>query len=89
MATRNPLNRLRRTDGTIHVSEQLIAAAHQSAEEVLRGLGASIQGLSNEEAQRRLDENGPNTAVEQPHFRYVRLFVRCLINPLVILLGVV
>ncbi|HTW92975.1 MAG TPA: magnesium-translocating P-type ATPase [bacterium] len=88
MATRRPLNPFRRADGTIQVSEQLIEAAHQGSDEVLRGLGTSPQGLSGEEAQRRLDEHGPNTAVEQPHFRYLRLFVRCLINPLVILLGV-
>src|SRR5262249_30054398 len=70
----------------IRVSPLLVEAAATDAEEVLRKLQTSNQGLSQEEAERRLAEYGPNLVTQEHRYGRIRLLGKALINPLVILL---
>jgi Mg2+-importing ATPase len=81
-------NPFRRATPGIRVSSLLVDAAHRNAADVLGQLGTSAQGLTSVEAERRLEQYGPNTAVEEQHFRSLRMFGSSLANPLVILLAV-
>jgi P-type Mg2+ transporter len=64
---------------------QLRWAAAMETDAVLEKLASSSQGLSSEEAGRRLEEAGPN-ALRSHGARPVAIFVRQLRNPLLILL---
>jgi Mg2+-importing ATPase len=70
----------------IKVSPQLLHAVECDAEEVLRELETSPSGLSEDEAQRRLREHGPNVVAQERHHAWLQLLVKALLNPLVILL---
>src|SRR5271154_7012036 len=78
----------KRAGGTIQVSPRLmqIAAAEQAA--VFDELKTGENGLSDAEAQRRLDEYGPNAVGDEQRFTRLKLFVKACLNPLVILLSV-
>ncbi len=84
---KNILGVIKRT-GPIQVSPRLIRAASLAAPEVLSELGSGLQGLTEEEAQRRLEEYGPNVVAHEDRFTRLRLFVKACLNPLVILLSV-
>ena len=43
-------------------------------------------GLTQEEAQRRLEKNGPNVVAREKHHTWIGLLGRAMINPLVVLL---
>jgi Mg2+-importing ATPase len=75
-------------DATICVSPKLLQAATANPDEVLRTLGSSERGLSQEEAERRLAEHGPNVIGQEARHPWVRLLRHALLNPLVILLSV-
>src|SRR5215510_2453206 len=79
---------LRRANGAIQVSPRLIQAASAVPAEVLSKLKTGAEGLTEEEAQRRLEEYGPNVVAQEQRFTRLRLFVRACLNPLVILLVV-
>jgi Mg2+-importing ATPase len=70
----------------IQVSPLLFEATGCEAEEVLQKLHTSKGGLSREEAERRLDEYGPNVVAREERHPRVHLLGKALINPLVILL---
>jgi Mg2+-importing ATPase len=70
----------------IHVSPLLLEAAGSNVEEVLQKLHTSKVGLSEEEAERRRDEYGPNVVARDERHPRIRLLAKALINPLVILL---
>ncbi len=54
----------------IQVSPELLEAAKLSPEELFQKLQSSPQGLTQEEAQRRLEQYGPNTlGQEKQHTR--------------------
>lgn len=55
---------------------------------VLEKLGTSLQGLTQEEAGRRLAQYGPNRVAQDKRHSRWRLLGRALINPLVVLLSV-
>ena len=59
-----------------------------AAEEVTRALGADLAGLSEDEAQRRLAEYGPNALELQRRPRYATIAARQVADPLVALLCV-
>ena len=63
----------------------LAAAAVLRAEDALSRLGSGIEGLSSEEAQRRLEAAGPN-ALRSHGAQPLRVLTRQLRNPLLILL---
>src|SRR5262249_32176754 len=70
----------------IRVSPLLVEAATRDAPEVLRQIQTSLEGLSEEEAERRLQRYGTNTVAQEVGYRRLRLLGTALINPLVILL---
>jgi P-type Mg2+ transporter len=76
----------RRGNGVIHVSPRLIQAASAAPAQVLAELQTGVEGLTEEEAQRRLEDYGPNVVAQEHRFTRLRLFVRACLNPLVILL---
>ena len=75
-------------NGSIQVSPRLVRAASVPAVEVLSELKSEAAGLTEEEAQRRLKEYGPNVVAHEHRFTRLRLFVKACLNPLVILLSV-
>jgi P-type Mg2+ transporter len=66
---------------TIQVSPQLLEAAATESEEVLRKMNTSKDGLAGAEAERRLQEYGPNVAARETRHSYLRLLGNALINP--------
>jgi magnesium-transporting ATPase (P-type) len=70
----------------VRVQPVLLEAAAGDAERVYQLLQTSPQGLTEEEAQRRQHEYGPNSVAEEAHFRRLKLFGKAVVNPLVILL---
>lgn len=71
-----------------HAPEQVVAAAKSPVTDVLERLFATPAGLSSAEAIRRLDEHGPNTVADSSSWSPARLVARAVLNPLVMLLGV-
>ena len=63
-----------------------IAAADQA--DVFAELKTGENGLTEAEAQRRLDEYGPNAVGDEQRFTRLKLFIKACLNPLVILLSV-
>ncbi len=55
-------------------------------EEVFKLLDTSTNGLSEDEAKKRLEKYGPNVIEEEKHVSPLRLFINQFINPLIILL---
>jgi Mg2+-importing ATPase len=73
---------------SITVSPQLVEAARLEPDNVCKKLETSTTGLTQLEAERRLEEHGPNeVAQEREHGWPWRLMLACR-NPLVILLAV-
>ena len=69
------------------LSAQLLQAAHGDAASALTKLESMPAGLTQEEAEKRLAEYGPNAlAKDEGHGRLV-LLGKALVNPLVILLA--
>jgi Mg2+-importing ATPase len=72
----------------IQVSPRLTRLAALPAPEVLDEMRATMQGLSEAEAARRLHEHGPNVVTREARFVRLRLFGKACVNPLVLLLSV-
>ena len=73
---------------SIRVAPALIQAAAGDVDTVLRTLETSRQGLTEAEAEQRLEKYGLNSVAEEAHFRKLVLFGKAIVNPLVILLTV-
>ncbi len=56
------------------------------AEEVLREVGSTGNGISEAEAQKRLEENGPNKLAEGKKTTLLQRFLSQLVNPMIIVL---
>jgi len=78
----------RRPDASIQASPRLTQSAAADHANVFAELETTENGLSEEEAQRRLDEYGPNAVTGEQRFTRLKLFVKACLNPLVILLSV-
>jgi P-type Mg2+ transporter len=78
----------RRAHDLVQVSPRLTRMASLPPDEVLAEVKTSHDGLSEEEAQRRFEEFGPNVVAEEARFTRLKLFIRACLNPLVILLSV-
>jgi Mg2+-importing ATPase len=78
----------KRESTRIQVSPKLTQSASLQVGEVLAELGTSLNGLSQEEAARRLEEFGPNVVARDERFTLVRLLLHACLNPLVLLLSV-
>src|SRR6476619_4375104 len=70
----------------IQVSPLLLEAAGSEPEEVFQKLHTTKDGLSGEEAVRRMQEYGPNVVAREERHPRLHLLGKALINPLVILL---
>src|SRR5947207_1360418 len=70
----------------IQVSPLLLEAAGSEFEEVLQKLHTSKGGLSAADAERRLQEYGPNVVAREERHPRIHLLAKALINPLVVLL---
>ena len=58
----------------------------RDAQDLMRELGASAGGLSQGEAERRLRVHGANTVEDAPGLTAMRLLLRQVANPLVLIL---
>ena len=72
--------------GTIKVAPQLVEAARGSREVVLQQFECSADGLTEAEAEERLQRYGPNAVAQEKHFVWLPLLGKAVLNPLVILL---
>ena len=86
MLPKNILTALRRTSNHVEASPLLVEAAQSEAGEVFRRLQTSENGLSEEEAEARLERHGPNVVTQEQRHRRLKLLGRACANPLVILL---
>ncbi|MBQ8320406.1 MAG: calcium-translocating P-type ATPase, PMCA-type [Clostridia bacterium] len=57
-----------------------------SVDETLKAVQSSEEGLSGEEAEKRLEENGKNKLVEGKKKSWLKRFVEQLVNPMIIVL---
>lgn len=80
------LTALRGASNHIQFSSLLLGVAQSDSEEAFRGLQTSANGLSEEEAGRRLQEYGPNVVTQERRYGRLKLLGRACVNPLVILL---
>ena len=71
---------------SIRVAPLLLEAAGCEPEEVLLKLHTSTDGLSSQEAERRLQEYGLNVVAREERHPHIKLLGKAVINPLVILL---
>ena len=78
----------KREQGTIQVSPQIVQLAAVAPELALSQLEVAAEGLSEEEAQARLEKYGSNVVANDERFTRLKLFVMACLNPLVILLAV-
>ena len=58
----------------------------QSTEEVLKELSSTLQGISSEEANQRLEKNGKNKLDEPKKDGIVKKFLKSLADPMIIML---
>ncbi|MFM7291697.1 MAG: magnesium-translocating P-type ATPase [Planctomycetia bacterium] len=70
-----------------HVARVVVEAAAADAAGVCRRFGTQIEGITDEEAERRLAEQGPNVLAEDRRTGVVTLVAHAVLNPLVILLA--
>jgi P-type Mg2+ transporter len=78
---------LRRRAGTIRVSPILVELATLPTEAVYARLKTSANGLTADEAAKRLEENGPNVVAADGRKSVWMLLWHAFINPLVLLLA--
>ena len=83
---KNVLTALRRPNTVIPVSAALLDAAKSDPHEVFATLKTNENGLSEEEAEERLEQYGPNAVTQEQRHPRLRLFGHACTNPLVILL---
>src|SRR5208283_4175911 len=74
-------------DGGIEVSPRLTRVAAADHGDLFAELKTAENGLTEAEAQRRLNEYGPNAVGDKQRFPRLKLFIKACLNPLVILLS--
>ncbi len=83
---KNLVAALKRHSSDIRVAPLLLETASVAAPLALDKLGTTANGLSEEAAQARLEEHGPNVVAQEHRHGKLVLLGKALINPLVILL---
>jgi Mg2+-importing ATPase len=83
---KNILAIIKRQANHVQVSPLLIEVAQNTADVVLGKLQTNENGLSEEEAQERLEKYGPNVIAQEQRLGRLRLLGHACMNPLVILL---
>src|SRR5207249_11837474 len=87
MLPRNLRRAPRHVSSSIRVSPLLAELAEAEPAVALERLGSSPEGLSDEEAARRLERYGPNVVASDERHTRLRLLLRACLNPLVLLLA--
>jgi len=87
MLPRNLRRAPRHVSSSIRVSPLLAELAEAEPAVALERLGSSPEGLSDEEAARRLEQHGPNVVASDERHTRLRLLLRACLNPLVLLLA--
>src|SRR2546427_12493160 len=82
MLPRNLRHALRHASPSIRVSPLLAELAEAEPAVALERLGSSPEGLSDEEAARRLERHGPNVVASDERPTRPRLLLRACLNPL-------
>ncbi|HTM47000.1 MAG TPA: cation-transporting P-type ATPase, partial [Polyangiaceae bacterium] len=72
----------------MRVSQELLESATLDVSGIYSHLRTRPEGLTTQEADRRLAEYGPNILVDDQHPSFFTLLLRAVLNPLVILLAV-
>lgn len=72
----------------VHISQALIDSAAADAAGVCQRLETRPEGLTDEEAAKRLDEHGPNVLAKDTRAGVLTLLGHAVLNPLVILLAI-
>ncbi|MDD5774024.1 MAG: magnesium-translocating P-type ATPase, partial [bacterium] len=75
-------------NSNISVSPLLLEAAKSDIPDVFNKLQASPNGLTQEQAEQRLEEHGPNVVAQEKQHGWIHLLSKAVINPLVILLTI-
>ena len=70
----------------IHVSPAVLDAARKDAEQLLRDLRTSLNGLTESEAEERARTTGPNEVAQERKQGWLARLLKIIRNPLVILL---
>jgi Mg2+-importing ATPase len=70
----------------IRVAPRLVEAAQGTAQAAMELLQSGPQGLSQPQAEERLEEYGPNVVAQEKRHTWIGLLGHALINPLVVLL---
>jgi Mg2+-importing ATPase len=83
---KNILTALRGASNHAQFSSLLLGVAQGDSEEAFRGLQTNVNGLSEEEAGRRLEQYGPNVVTQEQRHGRIKLLGRACANPLVVLL---
>ncbi|MGD0655031.1 MAG: magnesium-translocating P-type ATPase [Thermoguttaceae bacterium] len=83
---KNILAVIKRQSNHVQVSPLLVEVAQNTADVVLGKLQTKETGLSEEEAQERLEKYGPNVVAQEQRLGRLRLLGHACMNPLVILL---
>ncbi len=78
---------LKAPSSSIRTSLLLIEVAQAEAANALQRLGSSGTGLSEDEATLRLERYGENVVTSNDRHSRLRLFIRAVLNPLVLLLA--
>ena len=77
----------KRPAGAIQVSPLLVESSRSEAAQVFASLSTSAAGLSEAEAESRLESHGPNEVAQEVHHGWLFRLMITLRNPLVILLS--
>jgi Mg2+-importing ATPase len=85
---RNILLILRRSSGSAAASPLILEASTLDSSGVFARMQSGEGGISEEEAERRLEEQGLNVIAQEQRIGRLRLFGHACMNPLVILLAV-
>lgn len=72
----------------LYSAQNLVQFAISDINDILKSVNTSPSGLTNEEAERRLKEYGPNTVAQEKRYGRLHLLGKALINPLVVLLSI-
>jgi P-type Mg2+ transporter len=83
-----PKKIVHRSGPGIRVSPLLMEAATCETDQVYQKLQTASNGLSGDEALRRLQEYGPNVVAQEHRYGWLKLLAKACVNPLVILLVV-
>ncbi len=74
--------------GKLEFSPRLLQASTSMPADLYKEHGTSPEGLSTDEAERRLEEHGANVVVREQRNGWLKLLITAIVNPLVILLSV-